>query len=177
MLRKARGGGSITPHYFKKLQAHMAQGALSIHTNTTIEDQAWDPERKAWNIQTEPPILDLPCAIDYIYYATGSETDVDSLPFLLPLREKYPVNVVGGLPCLTNDLLWTKDVPLLVTGRLAGLRVGPDCETLQGARVGAERISWAVNEILGRQDSCQDLGQEVVSANIYESLEDNYSEI
>ena len=47
ILLKARNGGSITPRYFKKLQIHIARGALSIHTHTTIVDQVWDKQRKS----------------------------------------------------------------------------------------------------------------------------------
>lgn len=85
------------------------------------------------------------------------------------------------MPCLTQDLAWAKDVPLFVAGRLAGLRIGPDCGNLEGARVGAERISWAVEDILEREqdkgsdgeDSYHKLCQRVGSVNMYESLEGN----
>ena len=82
---------------------------------------------------------------------------------------------------MTQDLAWAKDVPLFVAGRLAGLRIGPDCGNLEGARVGAERISWAVEDILERQQdrdseaegSYHRLCQRVGSVNMYESLEDS----
>ncbi|KAL8861871.1 MAG: hypothetical protein Q9178_001740 [Gyalolechia marmorata] len=180
MLLKARNGGSIPPRYFKKLQTHVARGSLSIHTHTTIDTQVWDCHRKSWGIEPQPPILNLPREIDYIYYATGVQPDVERLPFLSPLREKRPVEVKGGLPCLTQDLAWAKDVPLFVAGRLAGLRIGPDCGNLEGARAGAERISWAVEENLegwqpaGGQDAGEEyhrLCQRVGSVNMYESLD------
>lgn len=82
---------------------------------------------------------------------------------------------------MTQDLAWAKDVPLFVAGRLAGLRIGPDCGNLEGARVSAERISWAVQEILERQQdrdsdaegSHHRLCQRVGSVNMYESLEES----
>ncbi|KAM0796641.1 hypothetical protein BDR22DRAFT_975906 [Usnea florida] len=161
ILLKARNGGSITPRYFKKLQTHIARGSLSIHTHTTIVNQVWDSQRKSWNIEAHPPILNLPREIDYIYYATGVQPNVEHLPFLSPLREKSPVKVIGA-------------------GRLAGLRIGPDYRNLEGARVSAERISWAVEEILDRQqdsgsdteDFKQSLFQRMGSINMYESLEE-----
>ena len=132
-------------------------------------------------MEAYPPILDLPGDIDYIYYATGVQSNIEHLPFLSPLREKSAVEVIGGMPCLTQDLAWAKDVPLFVSGRLAGLRIGPDCGNLEGARVSAERISWAVEAILEReQDSESDteefnqsLFQRVGSINMYESLEES----
>lgn len=39
-------------------------------------------------------------------------------------------------------------VPLFVTGRLASLRLGPGGGNLEGARIGAERIAWALQEIV-----------------------------
>ncbi|KAL8784029.1 MAG: hypothetical protein Q9213_004217 [Squamulea squamosa] len=179
MLLKARNGGSIPPLYFKKLQTHIARGSLSIHTHTIIDDRTWDPQRKLWEIETDPSIPDLPQEIDYIYYATGIQPNINHLPFLSPLREKFPIEVQEGFPCLTHDLAWAKDVPLFVAGRLAGLRIGPDCGNLEGARTGAERISWAVKEILerGQRERSGDGGNEyyrlcqrVGSMNMFESL-------
>lgn len=144
-------------------------------------NQFWDSQRRSWDLEAHPPIPDLPREIDYIYYATGVQPSVEDLSFLSPLREKSPVDVIGGMPCLTQDLAWAKDVPLFVAGRLAGLRIGPDCGNLEGARVSAERISWAVEEILERQqDSGSDadsshhsLCQRIGSVNMYESLEES----
>ncbi|KAL9588277.1 MAG: hypothetical protein Q9203_002911 [Teloschistes exilis] len=179
IMLKARNGGSIPPRFFKKLQTHVANGALSIHTHTAIEHQSWHPQHESWRIETSPPIPNIPGTIDYIYYATGVQPDVTTIPFLSPLREKAPINVIGGMPCLTNDLAWANDVPLFVAGRLAGLRIGPDCGNLEGARVGAERISWAVHEKLERQrKGCEEGGDEyetlcrrVGSLNMFESLD------
>ncbi|KAI4226473.1 MAG: hypothetical protein L6R36_003128 [Xanthoria steineri] len=180
MLLTARNGGSIPPRYFKKLQAHVANRSLSIHIHTTVVNQTWDEQRRSWYVETDPPIVDLPPEIDYIYYATGVRPDADGLPFLSPLREKFPIEVKGGLPCLTQDLAWAKDVPLFVAGRLAGLRIGPDCGNLEGARAGAERISWAVEDVLEgwRPDGGEDADDEyhrlchrVGSVNMYESLD------
>ncbi|KAL8689923.1 MAG: hypothetical protein Q9218_004517 [Villophora microphyllina] len=179
IMLEARNGGSITPRFFKKLRAHIASGALSIHTETTIKDQVWHNERKTWRIETGPSTPNIPGEVDYVYYATGVQPDVPTLPFLSPLREKVPTEVVGGMPCLTNDLAWKDDVPLFVAGRLAGLRIGPDCGNLEGARIGAERISWAVNEWLERHrkthsnnDASYDtLCRRVGLVNMYESLE------
>ena len=151
--------------------------------HTTITDQVWDSQQKSWDMQIHPSIPDLPPEVDYIYYATGVQPDVEHLPFLSPLREKSPVEVIGGMPCLTQDLAWAKDVPLFVAGRLAGLRIGPDCGNLEGARVGAKRISWAVEEVLERQqqrdggsdggDPYYSLCQRVGSVNMFETLEES----
>lgn len=40
-------------------------------------------------------------------------------------------------------------MPLFATGRLAALRLGPGAPNLEGARLGAERIAWGLEEVLG----------------------------
>jgi len=58
------------------------------------------------------------------------------------------MEIVWGLPLLTNDLLLSSNIPLFITGRLAGLRLGPGAANLEGARMGAERIAWKICELL-----------------------------
>ena len=107
-----------------------------MHTETIISDQAWDAHSKIWVIETKPAIASLPSQVDYVYYATGAQPDVEQLHFLSPLREKVPIDVIGGMPSLTDDLAWADDVPLFVSGRLAGLRIGSvnmyDCLDMHG---------------------------------------------
>ena len=162
MLTQARNGGSMTPRYRKILDAHVASDKIALHTHTTLSSVSWDSDTKSWanvNVSTHvalPPI-------DYIVFATGIQSDVRTIPFLQSLRDQYPIDYVGGLPCLNDDLMWDDDVPLFVTGRLAGLRLGPGAPNLVGARIGAERIAWNVEDALkklgklkrgqGRRDS------------------------
>jgi hypothetical protein len=60
--------------------------------------------------------------------------------------------------------MWNDEIPLFATGRLASLRLGPGAPNLIGARVGAERIAWNVEDVLkglpGRNDSLIDDGSE-----------------
>lgn len=92
-------------------------------------------------------MVDMP-AIDYIVFASGIQSNIETIPCLDNIRREYPIEYVGGLPCLNDDLMWCDDVPLFVTGRLAGLRLGPGAPNLVGARVGAERIAWNVQDVL-----------------------------
>lgn len=87
--------------------------------------------------------------IDYIYFATGVKSDVTQLPLLQRMLNEYPIETKEGLPCLTDDLMWRGDVPLFLTGRLAALRLGPGAPNLEGARLGAERVVWGLEEVLG----------------------------
>lgn len=146
-MLNARNGGSITPLYRKVLDAHIASGKVSLHTHTTLQSLSWNLDLQSWASATTTPKLSLP-SIDYIVFATGVQSQIQSLPFLRTLQDQYPIDCVGGLPCLNDDLMWSDEVPLFVTGRLAGLRLGPGAPNLVGARVGAERIAWNVEDVL-----------------------------
>ncbi|RDW86359.1 FAD binding domain protein [Aspergillus mulundensis] len=151
MIKTARGGGSITPRYQKILQHHASAKRVSIHTRTTIASRTYNPSTKTWHLTTNPPIPDFPAEIDHIYFATGMHMDVNELPFLQKMHSEYPIRSIGGLPCLTDDLMWQAEVPLYMTGRLAALRLGPGAPNLEGARLGAERVAWSLEEVLGRR--------------------------
>ncbi|KAI9715756.1 MAG: hypothetical protein M1812_005754 [Candelaria pacifica] len=160
MIHTARNGGSITPTCHKLLQSHIRNEKVNLHTHTTITTQTWNPNFKTWTLQTSPEIPNLP-PIDYIYYATGISSDFSTLPLVQNLLTKTDVPIKGGLPCLTDDLMLSETVPCFVTGRLAALRVGPGAGNLEGARAGAERIAWKVQELLGssREDVDGVVGQ------------------
>lgn len=154
MIKVARNGGSITPRYVKIVKQHAAQGRASIHPCTVITSHKYDPDSRTWSLVTDPPIPDLP-PIDYIYFATGARADVREMPLLSNINKQYPIEVKEGLPCLTDDLMWREDVPLFMTGRMAGLRLGPGAPNLEGARLGAERIAWSLEEILEKNKGAE----------------------
>lgn len=122
-----------------------------MHTHTRLVSQEWDAVSQSWSIKTDPPIPSLP-KIDYIYHATGVQMDFTKLPYLQNMLKSHPIHGHGGLPCLTDDLAWSKDVPLFFNGRLAALRVGPGAANLSGARIGAERIAWNIESILQEEE-------------------------
>ncbi|KAJ5863580.1 uncharacterized protein N7529_005496, partial [Penicillium soppii] len=147
MLQTARNGGSITPRYTKIVKQHAARHRASIHPCTEIKSHEYNLQTETWTLTTDPPIADLP-PIDYIYFATGARVDVREISLLRQMNDQYPIEVKSGLPCLTNDLSWRNDVPLFMTGRMASLRLGPSAPNLEGARVGAERVAWGIEEVL-----------------------------
>jgi hypothetical protein len=156
LIKKARGGGSITPPFHKTLQQHIKTGKLGLYSHTSIKSKVYDELTETWAIEADPPISDLP-RIDYIYYATGVQTDFTTLPYLQTLLKSHPIHGQGGLPCLTDDLTWREDVPLFVTGKLASLRLGPAGGNLGGARAGAERIAWSIADYLkGDEPRCEE---------------------
>jgi hypothetical protein len=179
MIAQARNGGSMTPRYRKILDAHVASGKISLHTHTTLQSVSWDAQSQTWSSLTSAPEVPFP-SMDYIVFATGIQSNVETIPFLQSMQKQHPIETIGGLPCLNDDLMWNDDVPLFVTGRLAGLRLGPGAPNLVGARIGAERIAWNVEDVLkgmgrlkgsGQGGDESDSGDENMTA--YASARDN----
>jgi hypothetical protein len=164
MIVQARNGGSMTPRYRKILDAHVTHGKIALHTHTTLQSVLWDPSLKTWTCGASSPDLSLP-PVDYIVFATGIQSDISTIPFLQTIQRQHPIKYVGGLPCLNEDLMWNDDVPLFVTGRLAGLRLGPGAPNLVGARVGAERIAWNVDDVLKKLGRLNGDEQEEIDHN------------
>ncbi|KIS69283.1 uncharacterized protein UMAG_02626 [Mycosarcoma maydis] len=85
---------------------------------------------------------------DYLFLATGAKIDFGGLPFLQHIQKTHPVRLVGGMPVLTADLEYRRDVPLFVTGTYAGLQIGPAAGNLGGMRDSADRIANRLLELL-----------------------------
>lgn len=146
MVRDARGGGSITPEYKKILQSHESRKCLSTHTETQITGADWDEKSQTWEVETEPMIEGLP-RVDYVVYATGLEVGFKGIPCLRDLLEENEVRCVGGMPRLTDDLMWNEEVPLFITGRLASLNLGPGAGIWRGG-------GWERRGLFRRLGSC-----------------------
>ncbi|KAI0873563.1 FAD binding domain-containing protein [Hypoxylon argillaceum] len=151
-ITKARNGGSITPYYKKVVEKQISAGRLEMLQHTTIDSKKWDPVSKTWTVTLNGQRQDLP-PIDHIYFATGVGTDFESLPCLHSMCRDYPIENCGGFPCITENMTWKDDVPLFVAGRFAALQLGPGAHNLIGARIGADRIAWSIQEMLGTQES------------------------
>ena len=128
----------------------MQSGKLTLLTHTRITRRQFDEKTACWLVDvadsrtnrttTLPPM-------DYLYFATGVQPDFTRLPCLQTMLRQHPVQGVGGLPCLTQDLAWSEDVPLYVAGRLASLQLGPTAANLAGARAAAERIALSLQKL------------------------------
>lgn len=151
----ARNGGSFTPTYYRKIKQHMATGRLELREHCCLQSASFDAEKGLWSVQTEPPSPEMPL-FDHMYFATGIQSDFFKLPYLQNLLAEHPIEGHGGLPSVTEDLMWDEDLPFFVTGRFAGLRLGPAAGNLGGARVGAERIAWAIEDLLAGKSSAGD---------------------
>lgn len=154
IIKEARGGGSMTPLFHRRLKKHVASGKLEIVTETRITDARLESANgeSTWSVQTEPPLPGLP-RFDYIYFATGIQSDFTSLPYLQNMLQKYPIPGHGGFPCLNDSLMWNNDIALFLVGRLAALQLGPAAPNIGGAKIGAERVAWAIEDIAAKNAS------------------------
>lgn len=178
----ARNGGSITPPYRKVLEKHIAKGKVELLLYTTIAEKQWDSASGVWSVSLTTASASASMSasttsdssstatddeeevatpnyqqrllppIDHIYLATGVACTLEGVPCLQTLQITHPIQSCGGLPCITDDMAWRDDVPLYVTGRLAALQLGPGGGNLIGARTGAERVSWAVQDFLRSEE-------------------------
>ncbi|KAK9458454.1 uncharacterized protein V1516DRAFT_682726 [Lipomyces oligophaga] len=150
MIKQARDGGSVNPEYYHHVKSYEKKGVLEIHEHSTFEPGQWSTQQQQWTdskVYMGSSAVKILHELKYVYYATGSTPNINGVEFLQPLLKSYPIETIGsGLPCLTDDLEWSKDVPLYITGRLAFLRLGPAGANLEGARVGAERIASSIQE-------------------------------
>ncbi|KAK4104484.1 FAD binding domain protein [Parathielavia hyrcaniae] len=150
LLREARGGGgSVTPGYARVLRGWADRGRVRLFERAEVVeaicscdgDGDGDGGKEGNKVRTLPPM-------DYIFFATGVESDFRTLPYLQTMLASHPIQGHGGFPCLSDDLAWQDGVPLFVAGRLAALRLGPSAPNLGGARLAAERIAWGVEEVM-----------------------------
>ncbi|CDR37849.1 CYFA0S01e18272g1_1 [Cyberlindnera fabianii] len=143
---KARRGGSVNPQYLDVLHDLEKKGRVVIYRNTEVVDKLWDEENNRWARVTLHNKKDdtntLLANMNYVVYCTGSTPSLTTEPFLQSLLESHPIKSVRGLPCLTDDLQWSKDVPFFMIGRYAMLRTGPSSANLDGGRLGVERVGW-----------------------------------
>ena len=152
MLKKARNGDSITPKYDKSLKGHVLNKRLQVLTDSYIENGTWSETSQSWSIQLCPKHTDLP-HIDHVIYATGSIANINKVACMESMTREYPIESISGIPKITHDLMWRDDIPLFLTGAMAGLRLGPGAANLAGARLAPERIACKVEELLDNTES------------------------
>ncbi|KHJ36274.1 putative fad binding domain protein [Erysiphe necator] len=151
MMKSARGGGSVNPEFKVIIENLQRKGTLKLKENTVIKNAIWESSTASWSVdlQTDEQEIEQ-ILVNHVIYATGTPVNISSLPLIQPLMAQHPISTVGGMPCLTDELMWDEGVPLFATGKLGGLRLGPAAGNLEGARVGAEFIAGKVADLLPR---------------------------
>ncbi|SNX84343.1 uncharacterized protein MEPE_03052 [Melanopsichium pennsylvanicum] len=136
-------------------------------------DDSEDCDRQ-WNMELLSNGNSESIRADYLIVATGAKVNFGSLPFLEHLLKTHPIRLARGMPVLTADLEYRRDVPLFVTGAYAGLQIGPAAGNLGGMRDSADRIANRLLELLSLQEGVVpnviSLPQTVVSKHKYTQL-------
>lgn len=170
MMRDARGGGSVNPEYRGILQTLVKEGRVKVWEGMEVRGARreggdggstgrWVLELQGREEEGKKDEI----VVDRVVYATGVVADINRVEAVRPLLEQFPIETVGGMPCLTKELMWNEEVPFFVTGRLGGLRLGPAGPNLEGARLGAEFIAGKIASFdsgLDR-DVAEDVSKEV----------------
>lgn len=161
LLQKVRRGGSIPPETLMDLEQRCCEDEDGIMVDLECQEEVevsqvqWEDERFLVTLDDGSPTKEY----DMIWLATGSENHLDFYSALTNLRETLPVEVVGGLPVLSEHLSWSSPPDMEANepewkktarkrcwcmGILAGLELGPDALNLVGGRHGAVRVAKAI---------------------------------
>lgn len=137
LLRQAKAGGSITPHYTTLLRDLEKAKILQIREGCTVSSATWSSNR--WNVSfsKDPNIVEY---FDMIWLGTGCVMDITRELCMASVLEHSPTRIIAGLPLLDDDLKWP-DLNLYIMSGYSGLSIGPSASNLFGGRVGAQKIS------------------------------------
>ena len=108
---------------------------------TELEQAHWHATEKVIQVRFGTGEIS---SFDFIWLATGGEFDLELVPIYASLMSQHPIDCVNGLPELSDDLSWAKNVPLHVMGAFAQLQLGADALNLAGARSGSVRVARAL---------------------------------
>lgn len=162
LLQEARRGGSIPPELLKDLKREESK-SLNLICKEEVEIDYVDWVEEEFKVSFDDGSTS---TVDYIWLSTGCENVIDRFPVLDQLRELLPINIVNGLPTLSQDLSWAPGSAssteangeeeceeewkqmarkrLWCMGAVAGLQLGADALNIVGARHGAVKIATAI---------------------------------
>jgi Pyridine nucleotide-disulphide oxidoreductase len=137
LLKGSRGGGSVPGVYMKDLvQMERANRIVRIVGNARYVVMG---DADTSMIEFDDGSME---DFDVIILACGVQPDCQSHPLCKKLLDHWPTEVVGGFPCVSEDLEWAKNIYVL--GGLGSLNIGPDAANLMGMRRGAQLIANAM---------------------------------
>lgn len=163
MIQEARGGGSVPPIYAEDLERWRRRGRLVTVSGGEPRLARVDPATGRAEIalrggsgggddkddkddkkkRSSGDVV----AFDLVVHACGVAPDCDAHPLVKRVRERWPIDAVGGFPKVTEDLEWNEDGArrLFVVGSLASLGNGPDSANLAGMRRAASVVANALD--------------------------------
>jgi hypothetical protein len=143
-LRQARNGGSVPPMYMKRLQAYMDKGLTCWvgevdYCNALAQDEAHGTTAILFEGSVQ--------RFHRIILACGMTPICTAHPLLAKLTLRWPIDIHGGWPLVTEDLRWSEELParnIFVVGAMAALQIGPDAGNLMGMRRAAMVVANAM---------------------------------
>ncbi len=145
MIQQARNGGSLTPAIFLKLRRSNKLGQLTFLENCEVVEA--ESINNQWQIECnngEKLNCDRVAALrDRLWLATGSKLTTENHPLLRHVLQKYPTELVEGLPIL-DEYLRLPGTELFIMGGLAALRLGPTARNLSGGIKASQLIASAL---------------------------------
>uniref|UniRef100_A0A8C7XRS5 Zgc:113276 n=1 Tax=Oryzias sinensis TaxID=183150 RepID=A0A8C7XRS5_9TELE len=139
MIRQARKGGAVTPEAYLQLQPFILSGQVEVKTYCQVLLKArWCYKDQAWSLSLSTGDC---WTGDRIWLATGCKLDVNQDPLLTEVMKEFPIQVLDGWPCITQNLKWTEGCPLYLMGQYAALQIGPHAVNLAGGQAASMRIA------------------------------------
>uniref|UniRef100_A0A3P9MLI4 Zgc:113276 n=1 Tax=Oryzias latipes TaxID=8090 RepID=A0A3P9MLI4_ORYLA len=139
MIRQARKGGAVTPEAYIQLQPFILSGQVEVKTYCQVLLKArWCYKDQAWSLSLSTGDC---WTGDRIWLATGCKLDVNQDPLLTEVMKEFPIQVLDGWPCITENLKWTEGCPLYLMGQYAALQIGPHAVNLAGGQAASMRIA------------------------------------
>lgn len=140
LLQTARNGGSMTPSVMTKLRQQQHQGKVILSRHCEVKQAVWKGDY--WHVDCNNGQC---LNVDRIWLGTGHKTNVEEHPLLSLIRERYPMEVINGLPVLDSHLRW-EGCEFFMMGAYAGLQVGPVARNIAGARIASDLIVPALTK-------------------------------
>ncbi len=134
-ILSARDGGSLPDAALAALCRLRDHDRLVIHERTNVVAGARTSCGDAMVMLDDASCI----RSDRVWLATGTACTVDTCRLLDDVVTGHPCDQHLGLPDLADDLSWP-GTALHLSGRLAGLRLGPAAGNIWGAGRAAERI-------------------------------------
>lgn len=139
-LKATRGGGTVPPIYMEMTREMESRGELvRIIGDVKMTESDDDKSLKVIISKSEGHGKGEEETFDAIVLACGLKPDCTVSPIMRSMQQRWPVDIVGGLPDIGEDLRWTKK--LYILGGVAALSVGPDAGNLMGIARAAQTIS------------------------------------
>lgn len=167
-VRGARAGATVPPYYLKELEVAVATGAVEHYVDEITTVEFGGEESKCLRLsfaQGTAPLI----RADRIILATGSTLDINEVPLLKGVAEKFDLPLVDGLPDINSELMWGKE-NFSVVGALSLMQVGPEAGNLSGCRRCAERCAQNLGVFKKMWEKHGPLG------NRFEAFEDSSDE-